>query len=121
MRHMSFSLTTAQMRARTKDVTRRYGWTFLKVGDVVLAVVKSMGLRKGEKVETLYPIEILDVQREPLSAITMHPLDVVREGFPHLTSAQFVAMLCKHSGKSPDELVTRIVFQEFINQKESRS
>lgn len=49
MRRMSFSMTTAQMYARNKDVTRRFGWWFLKPGDRVMTVEKAMGLKKGEK------------------------------------------------------------------------
>ena len=45
---ISFSLTTPQFRDGTKDVTRRLGWTFLKPGDRLCAVVKAMGLKKGE-------------------------------------------------------------------------
>lgn len=46
-RNMSFTLTIEQMRARTKTVTRRKGWAFLKPGDLVWAVVKGMGLKPG--------------------------------------------------------------------------
>lgn len=70
MRNMSFSITTKQMYAGTKDVTRRLGWWNLKVGDVVMAVEKGMGLKKGEKVKRIYPIEIVSVSREPLQYIT---------------------------------------------------
>ncbi len=47
---MSFRLTAEQMRARTKTVTRRLGWSSLKPGDIVQPVEKAQGLRKGEKV-----------------------------------------------------------------------
>lgn len=43
MRNMSFSLTTDQIRGRTKTVTRRLGWRFLQSGDQVQACVKSRG------------------------------------------------------------------------------
>ncbi len=55
MRNMSFMLTTQQMQDRTKDVTRRVGWWFLKPGDVIMAVEKGMGLKKGEKIKRMYP------------------------------------------------------------------
>ena len=42
-------LTKEQILARTKTVTRRLGWWFLKPGDVVWACEKCMGLKKGEK------------------------------------------------------------------------
>lgn len=47
MRLMSFSLTTAQYRAGTKDVTRRLGWEYLKAGDRIMGCEKVMGRRKG--------------------------------------------------------------------------
>lgn len=50
MRNISFALTTPQFKSRSKDVTRRIGWWFLKPGDVVMGVEKGMGLKKGEKV-----------------------------------------------------------------------
>ena len=46
-RNMSFALTTEQFKARTKTVTRRFGWWFLKPGDVVRGVEKAMGLKPG--------------------------------------------------------------------------
>lgn len=38
MRNMSFALTTPQILNRSKTVTRRAGWSFLKPGDIVCAV-----------------------------------------------------------------------------------
>ena len=68
-RHMSFSMTTAQFRARTKTVTRRFGWWFLKPGDLVMGVEKSQGLKKGEKVVRLGLIRIVSVRTEPLKVL----------------------------------------------------
>jgi len=50
---MSFSVTTEQIRARIKTVTRRMGWTFLRPGEQIQVVVKCCGLKKGEKVEPI--------------------------------------------------------------------
>lgn len=77
---MSFSLTTAQFKTRTKTVTRRLGWSFLKPGDLVMGCEKCMGLKKGEKVRRLGVIQITGVRRELLCHI--HQTDVVKEGFP---------------------------------------
>lgn len=67
MRHMSFALTTEQVRARTKTVTRRVRWLFAKPGDIVQPVVKGQGLKKGETVEKIgAPIRFVSVRREPL-------------------------------------------------------
>lgn len=69
-RNMSFAMTTGQFKARTKTVTRRFGWWFLKPGDVVRGVEKAMGLKKGEKVKALSLIRIVAARPEPLNAIT---------------------------------------------------
>ena len=81
-RNMSFAMTTEQIRNKTKTVTRRFGWDFLKAGDIVNAVEKSMGLQKGEKIKRICQIEIVSIRKESLSSISKD--DVTREGFPEL-------------------------------------
>lgn len=110
MRNMSFALTTEQILARTKTVTRRMGWAFLKPGDRIQAIEKGMGLKKGETVRRLAVLRIEQVTREPLVSGLSH-VDVYREGFPNLTPAEFVDMFCRtHKGCTPDTVVTRIEF-----------
>lgn len=108
-RNMSCAMTTDQVRAKTKDLTRRFGWWFLKAGDVVNLVEKSMGLKPGQKVKHLAQVRIVSTRPEPLNAITQS--DVTREGFPDWTPAQFVQMLVDHYGVDPKETVNRIEFQ----------
>lgn len=108
MRNMSFTATTDQILRRQKSVTRRLGWTFLKPGDLVMAVVKGQGLKKGEKVERLGVIRIVSVRREPLSAITAD--DVVREGFPDVSPPEFITMFRRMNRGLPWQVVTRIEF-----------
>ncbi len=113
--NISFSLTTPQFRNRTKTVTRRVGWNDLVAGDVLNAVVKGMGLKKGEKAEKLGPIRVISARREPLEAIRQEPDGTAREGFPEMTADQFIAFFLK-SHKDPsrrgDKLpVTRIEFE----------
>jgi hypothetical protein len=110
MRNISFFLTTPQFVAGTKDVTRRLGWSKLKPGDRLMAVVKSQGLKPGEKIERLGEIEVVSVRRERLNEIDQ--ADVVREGFPTMTPAGFVTMFCIHMGGSEDQLVNRIEFRK---------
>ena len=108
-RNMSFALTISQIQAHTKDVTRRDKWLHAKPGMLLRPVNKVMGFKKGEKPEPLIPgwlIRVLSVRREPLEDITQ--LDVMREGFPEMTPAEFVAMYRKHSKASE---VTRIEFE----------
>lgn len=108
-RNMSFAMTTAQIEARTKTITRRFGWWFLKPGDQICAVKKAMGLRKGETVERLALIEVVAVRAEPLELITQ--ADVIAEGFPDWTPAQFVQMLVDHYRIPPREICNVIAFR----------
>jgi hypothetical protein len=105
---MSFYLTTPQMRARTKTVTRRLK-SNVQPGELLMACVKCMGLRKGQKVEHIHPIKVLDVRREPLNAITQE--ECALEGFPDLSPQEFVEMFCKAMACIPSEPITRIQFE----------
>lgn len=121
MRNMSFALTTDQVLAQTKTVTRRNGWLFLKKGDRVQPVRKAQGLKAGEHVQPIGPpIRITNVWRERLHELTddlEYGLAECRhEGFepPHALSepSQFVAFFCRtHTGCTPETLVTRIQFE----------
>lgn len=108
-RNISFAMTTQQIRNRSKDVTRRFGWWFLKPGDQLCGVEKAMGLRKGEKMARLCNIEIVSTRAEPLNAITQE--DVVREGFPDWTPQDFVSFLCQHYDCTPEKVCNRIEFK----------
>jgi hypothetical protein len=115
MRNISFSLTTNQFRMREKTVTRRLGWKFAKKGDIYMACVKCMGLKPGEKLEKLGPIEIIDARREPLDAM-ITDLDygfeeVIKEGFPDMFPSTFVEMFCSHMACKHFEDVTRLEFK----------
>lgn len=118
-RNISFALTTAQFRARTKTVTRRMGWEFLKTGDVLCGVEKCQGLKAGEKVVKLGLIQVADARREPLRRMTDDIdygfAETVREGFPVGTAlywpSAFVPFFCgSHKGCTPDTIITRIEF-----------
>lgn len=109
MRNMSFALTTAQVRNRTKTVTRRIGWAFLKPGTLLQPVVKCQGLKKGERVEKVGgPIKVVSVRREPLHRI--NSIDCVAEGFISYHPEEFIEMFCRHNGCARDAEVTRIDF-----------
>ncbi len=107
-RNMSFAMTTRQFLARTKTVTRRFGWWVFKPGDVVCGVEKSRGLKRGEKVRRVGLIRIVATRREQLNAITT--ADMVLEGMPDTTPEAFVARLCRHYRVAPNEPVNRIEF-----------
>lgn len=118
-RNISFALTTAQIRNRSKFVTRRLGWKFLKAGDILNACVKCQGLKPGEKIERLGQIRVVSVRREPLDWMTMdfdggHG-EAVLEGFPELTGSMFCEMFADNMNCDIDEEVTRIEF-EYIDE-----
>lgn len=116
MRNMSFALTTEQVRNRTKTVTRRLGWEFLKPGDLVRAVKQCQGLKKGEKVEPLAVLRVVDVRREPLhyietGSIVHGSAEVTKEGFPHMRCDDFVDFFAESHRCTPYDVVTRIEFE----------
>jgi hypothetical protein len=114
-RNQSFALTTRQYKNQTKTVTRRNGWLFAKVGDVLNGVEKCQGLKKGEKVVKLGQHRVMDVRREPLGLMTDNlvygRMECIREGFPDMTPVEFVEMYCKHNKCTPDTVITRIEFE----------
>lgn len=107
-RNMSFMLTTDQMRSRTKTVTRRLGWKFLKVGEVLNACVQCQGLKRGEHPEVICQIRVVSVRSEPLNSISQR--DVDREGFPTLTCPEFVTMFSERMKCAEDAIINRIEF-----------
>jgi hypothetical protein len=115
MRNISFALTTAQVRNRTKTVTRRLGWLFLRAGHDLQPIEKGQGLKKGESpVKIGCPILAVDVHRERLSRLTDEPeygaAEVKREGFPEMSPADFVAFFAASHQCPADAFVTRIEF-----------
>jgi len=114
-RNISFFMTTDQVRNKTKDVTRRLGWSFLKGGEILNACVKCQGLKKGEKIDRICQIRVKSVRSEPLDAITDD--DVRREGFPNMTTGEFIDFFCDgHKGPngkriSDDHPVNRIEYE----------
>ena len=122
MRNISFSLTTEQIKDRSKTVTRRKGgasgWRKLKPGDLLCACKKCMGLKPGEKIERLATIRVKKVTFENLSDI-LPPVrtweegvdECYREGFPKTLPEDFVKMFVKHMGGNARQEVIRIEFE----------
>jgi hypothetical protein len=120
MRNMSFALTTTQVMEGTKTVTRRLGWEFLKVGELLRPVRKCMGLRPGERLDVLRdPILTVGTRREPLRRMTddieYGHREVALEGFAdhaeYSDPGRWVAMFCAtHRGCTPETVITRIEF-----------
>lgn len=122
-RNMSFSMTTDAVRRREKTVTRRLGWDFLKPGDLLWAVEKGMGLKKGEKVKRIALIRVVSVGREPLDVLLEHhqvvcQREMASEGFPDMPPTGFVEMFCNANRCEQDTLVNRILF-EYVEEGEA--
>lgn len=114
-RLMSVALTEPQVRARTKTQTRRLGWWTTKAGhrmvtagDQLWLCRKVMGRRPGEPVEKIALVDVVEVRRERLDAITV--ADVAAEGFPGHGPEWFVEFFCQHMGVTPATEVTVITF-----------
>lgn len=127
-RHISFALTTPQFLDGSKDVTRRMGWANLKAGELLIAVEKSQGLKKGEKVRRLGTIRVVEARREPLRRM-IEDLDygfdeTRREGFPKphpkYWPGTFVSFFCEtHKKCTPNSIVTRIEFEHVAEERPS--
>lgn len=110
---MSFALTIEQVRNQTKTVTRRQGWADLKPGDVVQPVEKCMGLRRGEKQVTIGDlVRVLSNTPEPIEDIPEE--DLIKEGFPDLTTEEFIAMYCQANRVNRKEACNRIEFEYLV-------
>jgi len=118
-RLMSVALTEQAVVERRKTVTRRLGWwetkngrRILKPGDHLTLCRKVMGRKPGEPLVRLAEVEIVDIRREQLDAIT--PADVRREGFGlttelHPADARWFVDFFTHEMRcAPDTEVTRI-------------
>ena len=116
MRRMAFSHTSPQILDRSKTVTRRTGWRYLKPGDLIEAVEKSRGLKKGERVRALGVLRVVSVRFEPLSKLVADARyaedELPREGFPCWSRDDFIAMFLRVNAlKSTAVTVTRIEFE----------
>lgn len=116
-RNMSFLATINQAINKTKFVTRRDGWCFLKAGDIIQQVIKCQGLKKGEKIKKIHLIQIVSVKIEQLN-ILLIPLyksyardEMIKEGFPDMNPIDFVQMFCIMNKCKPNRLITRIEFK----------
>lgn len=110
MRNISFSITLESFNNRTKTVTRRLGWSFLKAGDVLMGVEKAQGIKKGE-LKRLHAIEIVSVRKEPLMSINDQIGECAKEGFPEMETWEFVRMFCEYMKCDAMHPVNRIEFK----------
>jgi hypothetical protein len=113
MQNMSFFKTIQQIIDETKTVTRRLGWWKLKPGDLLCAVEKCQGLKKGERIKRLKIIRVISVRKERLFEITDE--DVRREGFPGKSREWFIDFFMRFNKCTCYVIVNRIEF-EYIKE-----
>lgn len=113
-RLMSVAFTEQAVRDRTKTVTRRKGWQFLKPGDRVTLCRKVMGRKPGEPLERIADVEIVSVRREPLEMVVAAG-ELTAEGFPEWEpdgdaygAYRFIERYFRPQGIEPWDYVTRI-------------
>ena len=115
MRNISFSKTIEQVRDRQKTVTRRTGWRWLKEGTLLRPVEKAMGLKKGERIQPIFDdgtcIRVVDVGIECLSAIQHQHDEPAREGFPDMSTIEFIEFFKREMGARLDTVLTVIEFE----------
>jgi len=102
-------MTERQFADGSKDVTRRVGWKSLKKGTLLRGVRKAMGLKKGEKIQSLGVLQVVSVRSERLDAITKE--ECIREGFPEMTPAEFIDFFAASHKCNPETVITRIEFK----------
>ncbi len=112
--NQSFTLTTAQMYACTKDVTRRNG-RVAKVGETVQAIEKGQGIPRGQHIKIIGQILYLSVRDEPLRRmlddLEYGRAECIREGFPDTKPHEFVTMYCLANKCTPEQIVHRVEFK----------
>ena len=116
-RLMSVTLTEQQVIDRTKTVTRRKGWLFLKPGDRLTLCRKVMGRRKGDPLVRLAEVEVYDVTRQQLR-IDNTGHDAALEGFGDWSWSEFVEFFCGHMGGDATQVVTRIEWRYLDEPRE---
>jgi len=115
-RNISFMMTKAQVRDRSKTVTRRFGWWDAKPGLVLQAVEQAQGIQKGCMVR-LGLIRVVTAIPEPLRALIEDPMygaeECRKEGYPFgiRNGWEFAERLAKESKRSLDDPCMRIEFE----------
>lgn len=117
----SFSLTKPQIRDRSKTVTRRIGKRQYKPGQILQAVEKNRGLKKGEHVVVMAKLRVVSARWEPLHQMYHEKgygkKEVIKEGFPDMTPADFIKFfIATHRGCTFWTDVQRIEF-EYIEEE----
>lgn len=122
MRLMSVAYTEPAVVQQIKTATRRKGWwlnkngqRLLLPGDQLTLCRKVMGRKAGEPLVRIVDVEIIDVRREPLSALLdpiYGPAEVALEGFPGMPPEEFIDRFFIQAQKMHiDDEITRIQWE----------
>ena len=119
-RLMSVAMTVDAVIERRKIATRRKGWAFLHAGDRLTLCRKVQGRKKGEPLDRLVEVEVVDARWESLGLLS-HPDtndpeavqyawdEVGREGFPGMNPHDFVRQFfVEAQGMAYDDNVRRV-------------
>lgn len=94
----------------SKDVRRTFGFRDLQPGALLKAAVRT----QGQLGVTIKVIRVVSARKEALSKMEHDReygrQEAAREGYPHLTGAEFVNCFCKKYKVVPSTPVTRIEF-----------
>lgn len=123
-RLMSVAFTEQAVRDRIKTVTRRKGWwkdkngrRLIQPGDRITLCRMVLGRKKGEPLERICDVEIVEVRREQFGLIYDEPDGVAREGFTDLSPAEFIKrFFAEAQGISPWCEITRIEWRYLDDQ-----
>ncbi len=122
-RLMAVSLTEQAVIDRTKTVTRRLGWEFLKPGDPLTLCRKVQGRRRRdgtlEPLVRLAEVEVVSVDRVKLGLSFLgRPDEVAREGvdpalwatgeWMETVAEQWVNWFCREMNVHPSTPITRV-------------
>lgn len=123
MKNMSFAWTGEQFLRRQKTVTRRDGWRNIKIGERHQGVRKAMGLKPGEKIESLGIFIPISSRWEPLQRLLDEPgygaEEMVKEGFAGIHPSAYVEMMCKKYKCTPQKEFNRIEFFHILTPNDS--
>lgn len=80
-----------------------------------MGIEKGQGLKKGEHIVKIHMFIPVSSKWEPLQRLLDDPeygkREVIYEGFPYLTPAEFVNMLCEKYNCGPEKEFNRIEFK----------
>jgi len=113
MRNISFFLTTDQVQTKTKTVTRRHGWWHLKQDEILQAVVKCQGLKKGEKIDKICQLkEGNDPDADPKDSISIDRAKAINDSAKEIINIAKVKVDAIKIMANSDNLITEDILKQ---------